>query len=170
MGATLQKVERGKLVVGVGDLKLCGDSGQRIVTFALGSCIGVTVYDPTRRVGGLLHAMLPRAEAALHEKANPAMFVDLGIPDLFRGCYELGATKEDLIVCVAGGASRMQTSGGDMFKIGERNVEMARELLAVNNVIVHAWDVGGTGARTLTLDLADGAVRVRTALDETRLT
>jgi len=161
---------RSKVVVGVGDLKLSRDPNDLLVTFALGSCIGVTVFDPAHRIGGLLHAMLPRADLAAQATVKPAMFADTGIPELFRGCYALGADRDRLVVCVAGGASRLIEAAGDMFKIGQRNIEMARALLELNNRAVHEWDVGGTHARTLSLDLDTGLVTVRTGVDERNLT
>jgi len=162
--------EATKLLVGVGDLKLSTDHCAEIVTFALGSCVGVTVYDPSKCVGGLLHAMLPQSKLACQENAKPEMFVDTGVPELFRRCYELGAEKHNLIVCVAGGACRLADHDGDLFKIGQRNVEMARALMEINCVNVQAWDVGGTHARTLVLSLPSGRVYTRSGVEEKSLT
>ena len=94
----------GDLIVGISDIKVSNNLNDTIVTYALGSCIGIAVYDPIARVGGMLHYMLP--DSTLDErkaKENPAMFADTGIPLLFKTCYGLGAEKKRMIVKVAGG-------------------------------------------------------------------
>lgn len=147
-------------VVGVADLAVVKGPNAEIITYALGSCIGVTIYDPNTKVGGLLHFMLPDSKIN-GEKANvnPAMFADTGIPLLFRMAYELGARKESLIVCAAGGAEVL--SDGGHFKIGSRNRTVLRKIFWKNNVLLSADDTGGNHSRTLHLSLADGAVTVR---------
>lgn len=153
----------GDLVVGMADLQLA-HGGERLVTYALGSCLGITIWDPVAHVGGLLHVMLP-SSAIDAEKAlrNPAMFVDSGVPLLFRRSYELGARKERLVVRVAGGAHSGATEADDQFQIGKRNFLTLRKLLWKNNVLLHAHDVGGCQtSRTMRLDVATGEVIVRT--------
>ena len=95
----------GKIVVGVADLAVTGDPSTTLVTYALGSCIGVTLYDPIAKVAGMLHFMLPNSKIN-GEKAGttPAMFADTGVPALFKQAYELGAVKSNLIVRATGGA------------------------------------------------------------------
>ena len=95
----------GKIVVGVADLAVTADREATLITHALGSCIGVTVYDPIAGVGGMLHFMLPNSKLG-RDKAdmNPAMFADTGIPLLFKECYRLGAAKHRIMVCAAGAA------------------------------------------------------------------
>jgi len=90
------------LIVGISDIKISKSTNDVIITYALGSCIGIAVYDPIAKVGGLLHYMLP--DSSLDErkaKENPAMFADTGIPSLFKACYALGAEKKRMIVKVA---------------------------------------------------------------------
>lgn len=147
-------------VVGVADLVVLKDPRAEIITHALGSCIGVTIFDPSTNVGGMLHFMLPDSKIN-SEKAtdNPAMFADTGIPVLFKKAYELGAKKENLIVCAAGGAEVL--SDGGHFKIGSRNRTVLRKIFWKNNVLLSADDTGGNNSRTLHLSLADGSVTVR---------
>jgi len=147
-------------VVGVADLAVLKGPNAEIITHALGSCIGVTIYDPTTKVGGLLHFMLPDSKINDEKAANnPAMFADTGIPILFKKAYELGAKKENLIVCAAGGAEVL--SDGGHFKIGSRNRTVLRKIFWKNNVLLSADDTGGNNSRTLHLSLADGTVTVR---------
>lgn len=153
-----------KLTVGVGDVLASKDAEATIITYALGSCIGVTIYDPVAKVGGLLHFMLPSASInAEKAKNHPAMFCDAGLPLLFHACYELGARKERLIVCAAGGSELLKDGH---FKIGARNRTVLRSVLWKNGVLVKEEDTGGSTSRTLTLRLRDGLVEVRTPESE----
>ena len=131
------------------------------MAYALGSCLGVAVYDPSTGVGGLLHVMLP-SSAIDPEKAalTPSMFVDTGVPRLFRECYKLGAQKERMVVKVAGGAAAQAAGTPDPFQIGKRNLIMLRQLLWKNGVLLRGYDVGGTRSRTMALDIGTGAVTV----------
>jgi chemotaxis protein CheD len=148
-----------KQVVGIAEMKLSVDPEDSLVTYALGSCLGITVHDPVARVGGMLHVMLPlstidAAKAAL----NPAMFVDTGVPWLFLESYRMGARKERLVVKVAGGASAREHEEHDHFQIGRNNLLMLRKLLWKNGVRIEAEAVGGRRSRTMSLDIATGSV------------
>jgi chemotaxis protein CheD len=150
----------GKIVVGVADLVVSDDPAATIVTYALGSCIGITVFDPIAHVGGMLHYMLPTAELnQTKADARPGMFGDVGIPLLFRSVYELGARKERLVVCAAGGAEVLAAEGA--FKIGSRNRTLLRRILWKNHVLLAADDTGGNASRTMSLRLGDGQVAIR---------
>ena len=92
------------------------------------------------------------------------MFADLGVPLLFMKAYELGAKKERLVVCAAGGAEILDDEGH--FKIGTRNRTMLRKLFWKNNVLISAEDTGGTHSRTLSLRLSDGLVSVKCKNEE----
>lgn len=159
MNAT--RVVGGTIVVGLGELHVSADPSTMLITYALGSCLGVAVYDPVVRVGGLLHAMLPRSELdAARARAEPAVFVESGLPALFRACYARGARKERLIVHVAGAGGCSQVAQ-DQFEIGKRNLLMARQLFWRNSVLVRGQDVGGNSFRTLSLHVGSGEVVVR---------
>lgn len=151
-----------KHIVGVADMKISASPGDLIITHALGSCLGITIYDPVAQVGGLLHVMLPLSSVD-NEKAkhNPMMFVDTGVPKLFKDCYEAGALKQRLDVKVAGGSSLHASEDDDYFQIGKRNFLVLRKLLWKNGVLLKSYDVGGSESRTLTLDIDSGAVTIR---------
>lgn len=157
-----------RMVVGVSDMAVSKNPEAQIITYALGSCIGVSVYDPVARVGGLLHFMLPVSTNSPEKaQANPAMFGDTGIPQLFRALYDLGAKKERLVVCAAGGAEILNDDA--YFKVGQRNRTLLRKIFWKNNVLLAAEDTGGTNSRTMTLTLADGLVTIRSQRVETTL-
>lgn len=148
------------VVVGVADMKVSNQAGHLLVTHALGSCIGVAIYDPQTRVGGILHYMLPESSLDPGRAVeNPFMFADTGVPRLFRECYALGAAKARLQVKVAGGGQVL--GGQEHFQIGRRNYAALRKLFLKNNVLVDNEEVGGSKARTLFLDLLSGRVWVK---------
>ncbi len=149
-------------VVGIADLKLSNRVGDTLVTYALGSCLGVCIHDPEAKVAGLLHAMLPSAGAD-EEKARvqPAKFVDSGVTALFREAYRMGARKERIVVKVAGGASVANAGEHDSFQIGKRNIIALKKLFWKNGVMIRGEDLAGNVSRTVSLDVASGEVKVR---------
>jgi len=157
-----------RLVVGIAAMEVSDDPSAMLVTYALGSCIAVTVYDPVTHIGGMLHLMLPQSSQSPEKaKTNPCMFADLGIPMLFKSAYELGAKKERLVVAAAGGAEIL--ADGGHFKIGSRNRTMLRKLFWKNNILLAAEDTGGTQSRTMTLRLSDGYTAVKSKNEERAL-
>jgi chemotaxis protein CheD len=150
------------IVVGISDMKVSNKVGDVLVTYALGSCIGLSVYDPVVRVGGLLHYMLPDSTLdAGKAKENPYMFADTGIPLLFKSCYALGADKKRMIVKVAGGASILDDT--NYFRIGQKNITALRKIFWKNNVLIEKEDVGKNHNRTVRLEIAGGKFLVKSA-------
>jgi chemotaxis protein CheD len=150
------------LVVGISDLKVSSNPADSMITYALGSCIAVAVYDPVAKVGGLLHFMLPDSTLdADKAKDAPAMFADTGIPLLFKSCYRLGADKKRMVVKVAGGASILDES--NFFRIGQKNIMAMRKLFWNNNVLIDAEDTGKNFNRTVRLELSTGKVSIKRA-------
>lgn len=150
------------LIVGISDIKISNAPNDVIITYALGSCIGISVYDPIAKVGGLLHYMLP--DSTLDEKKakdNPAMFADTGIPSLFKACYSLGAEKRRMIVKAAGGASILDDT--NFFRIGQKNIMAMRKIFWKNNVMINTEDTGANHNRTVRLEMATGKTFVRTS-------
>ncbi|MCA9672021.1 MAG: chemotaxis protein CheD [Myxococcales bacterium] len=147
------------LTVDIADYKVSADPSAVLVTYALGSCIGVLVHDPVRRIGGLIHFMLPLSSANPQKaRLRPAMFADTGVPALFESLYALGARKEDLVVRAAGGSNLHDTQG--MFNIGKRNYTVLRKLLWKNHILIASEDVGGCRSRTVRLYVGSGEATV----------
>ncbi|HUV49808.1 MAG TPA: chemotaxis protein CheD [Anaerolineae bacterium] len=149
-----------RIVVGVSDIRVSGDVEDILITYALGSCIGIAVYDPVVKVGGLLHFMLPDSSIDLNKAVKtPAMFADTGIPLLFKSCYRLGAEKRHMIVKVAGGSNVMDNA--NYFRIGQKNIIALRKIFWRNNVLIDGEDIGGYYNRTVLLDISTGKVVVK---------
>ncbi len=151
-----------KIIVGMADMQISKEPEAMLISFALGSCIGVTLYDPLVRVGGLLHFMLPDSQIdPKKSQRNPWMFADTGIPLFFREAYKLGAEKERVRVKVVGGAQVMDDSA--YFDIGRRNYLALRKIFWMNNVLIQAEDIGGNVNRTIRLEIGSGRVWVKTS-------
>lgn len=156
------------VVVDIADLAVSKDPNATLITYSLGSCIGVSIWDPVARVGGLLHYMLPDSQLSPDKaRANPAMFCDTGIPKLFRAAYELGAVKNRLIVKVAGGSQLLDDNG--TFNIGKRNYLALRKIFWKNGVMIKAENVGGSASRTLKLHVGEGIVTIKSRNQEAPL-
>ena len=158
-----------KYVVGVADMKVASEPGDVLVTHALGSCLGVAVYDPVAMVGGLLHVMMPEAKINPEKaQSNPFMFVDCGVPAFFQRLYAAGAVKARCVVIVAGG-SNVNGGDADRFAIGKRNYLMLRKLFWKNSILVKAEDVGGSAPRTMYMEIGTGKTWLSTAGQEREL-
>jgi chemotaxis protein CheD len=141
-------------VVGVGDMKI-GRAGDILVTHGLGSCLGLMIYDPVVKVGGMLHAMLPLSSINSQKaENNPFMFVDTGVPLLFKEMYILGGEKNRMVVKAVG--CSQPSDKNELFKIGERNYTILRKLLWKNSILLQAEDIGGTISRTVFFEISSG--------------
>ncbi len=153
------------LTVDISDMKLSAEPDDVIVTYALGSCIAVMVYDPVRVAAGMIHYMLPLSETSPEKaKTKPAMFADTGIPLLFQSMYKLGCRKQDLVVKVAGGGALYDDKG--VFSIGKRNYTVLRKMFWKSSVIIAAEDVGGSKSRTARIYVGSGRCTVSSQGEE----
>ncbi len=156
------------IVVEIADLKVSSNPSAVLVTYALGSCIAIMVYDPVMRAGGMIHYMLPLSEASPDKATErPAMFADTGIPLLFHSMYALGCKKQNLTVKVAGGGSLYDDNG--YFAIGERNYTILRKMFWKAGVMIAAEDVGGTKSRTARLFIDTGRCTITASGGEAEL-
>lgn len=148
------------LTVGISDAKIARSPAEIIVTYSLGSCIGVCVYDRRLKIGGMLHFQLPDSKLDENKaRLRPFMFADTGLVRLLEGLEALGSQRRDLTVKLAGGAS-MQ-NGPANFEIGKRNGMAIRKALWKAGLLIAASDIGGEAARHLYLDIETGAVTVK---------
>ena len=143
-------------------MKVSGNIDDVLITHALGSCIGVAVYDPMVKVGGLLHFMLPDSSLnSKKAKEKPAMFADTGIPLLFKSCYKLGAEKKRIIVKIAGGARILDDA--NYFRIGQKNITALRKMFWRNNILIDGEDTGKNYNRTVEAHISTGRIIVKSS-------
>jgi len=153
-------------VVGIGEFAVGTGPAGLIVTHALGSCVAVCIYDPTTKVGGLLHFLLPESRInPARAQTQPGAFADTGIPLLFQTAYAHGLTKAACVVRLAGGAEITGDGSRAALAVGKRNVLAARNLLWRNGVLIKGEALGGGGARTVTLHLATGRIEISNGRD-----
>ncbi len=146
--------------VGIGDMKFTRGAGT-IITYALGSCIGITLYDPAIKLGGLLHIMLPTRNDPGDTKVFK--YADSGIQEMIRKLTAFGMLKSRTIVKIAGGAKMFDIKGNtDFGNIGQRNAAMVKKILMEEKLRISAEDTGGAYARTMLLNVATGEVSIRT--------
>lgn len=147
-------------IIGIAEMKVTNKPDDVLVTYSLGSCIGLSLYDPRAGVGGLIHCMLPLSKMDEDKaRANPFMFTDTGVLALLQIVFDMGAERRTLVAKVAGGA--MFLDDKKIFCIGERNYTVLRKVLWKNNILISAEDVGGTTPRTMSLYMASGKTTIR---------
>ncbi|MCI8439773.1 MAG: chemotaxis protein CheD [Oscillospiraceae bacterium] len=147
-----------KLTVGIADMKI-GKGNDLLVTYALGSCIGLCFYDPKLKLGALLHVMLPlNMEAG---RKNPLKYADTGIRETLRQLEAKGASRSRITVKIAGGAKMFEVNGGNLGNIGQRNIESVHTILRMEGIRLLGEHVGGNVARTLLFDLDSGQSCIR---------
>lgn len=151
------------LIVGISDMK-SGKDPMTIVTYALGSCVGICIYDSMARVGGLSHIMLPNSNLAA-DKSNRMRFADTAIPLLVKDLLQKGASKRRLTAKIAGGAQMFKAlTNTSVGNIGARNVVAVKQALAKELIPIVAEDTGKDYGRTLYFYTNDGSVEVKSAI------
>lgn len=148
-----------KLTVGIADMKMAQKEGV-LITYALGSCIGICLYDPGVKLAALIHIMLPlNMETG---RKSPMKYADTGIRETLNMMEKRGAMRSRITAKIAGGAKMFEISGsGSLGNIGGRNIESVRVVLKREGIRLLAEDVGGGTARTLLFDAATGQGRIR---------
>ncbi|MFC1537558.1 chemotaxis protein CheD [Gemmatimonadota bacterium] len=141
----------------ISDFKVSNDPDVYLITYSLGSCLGLSIYDPVAKVAGLVHCMLPLSKTDPEKaKRKPGMFVDTGLPALIDAAFRLGAKKNRLIIKAAGCGQLMDDQ--NLFRIGERNYTVMRKLLWKNNLLLESEHIGGNLSRTVRVIVASGEV------------
>lgn len=147
--------------VGMADAKV-GTAPATLISYGLGSCIGISLYDPQTKVGGLLHIMLPDSTQS-RANENRAKFADTGIPDMLNEVLKLGASKSRLVAKIAGGAQMFAFANAtDIMRVGQRNAQAAKDVLASLGIPIIGEDTGGSYGRTVSIDLSNGVYKVKT--------
>ncbi len=147
--------------VGMADYKV-GQNPASLISYGLGSCVGIALFDPIAKVGGLAHIMLPDSTQA-RATDNPAKFADTALPLMLSDIIKLGGAKSRIVAKIAGGAQMFTfTNATDIMRVGERNAEAVRLILKKLDIRLLAEDTGGNYGRTVELKLDTGIFRVKT--------
>lgn len=148
-----------KQTIGIADMKLARTQGT-LVTYALGSCIGICLWDPLLKIGALVHIMLPINMEK--NRISPFKYADTGIRLTLTKMEQMGAKRARIVAKIAGGAKMFNVPGnGSLGNIGQRNIASVHQVLRLEGIRLVKEDVGGSAARTLFFDVATGEGTVK---------
>lgn len=149
------------IIIGIGEYHISSDSKESIKTYSLGSCVAMTMHCPKRKVSGMAHIALPFSMNDRDLKERPAHFANSAIPLMLnKFCYNYGCSIKDLQIGIFGGALSLREN--DVFKIGLRNVESIKNILASRSMPIYREDTGGHCSRTIEMDVSTGRVKIDT--------
>jgi chemotaxis protein CheD len=151
----------GSVTIGISDMNVVR-GGDSIITYALGSCVGIALYDSTRKIAGLAHVLMPSSKDVRDSNINVMKYVDTAVPELVKRMERAGASTFNMVAKLAGGAQMFSMGGAStQFNIGERNVMQAREALQKLRIKIVAQDVGLNYGRTVEIFSENGIYRVK---------
>lgn len=147
--------------VGIADMNIAR-TPQTIRTSGLGSCVGVVLYDTSKKIAGMVHVMLPDSQLGKSAKLNVAKFADTGIYAMMELLKAEGVRPFSMKAKIAGGAQMFQFGSNDTIRIGPRNVEAVKQELKRLSIPLVAEDTGGSSGRTIEFDPETGVLHIRT--------
>lgn len=127
----------------------------------LGSCVALTLWHPTRRLGGMCHFLLPSRPVRSDSGGPDGRYGDDAIGWLVHALASAGTRPSDYHTGLYGGADTLPDAAGVKFNIGERNIEFGWRLIEHHGFDLSEVDVGDSVPRTIELTLATGRVALR---------
>lgn len=158
MQSTITEGRLAPMLVGMSATRIAR-SPAVLVSLGLGSCIGIALYDPSTRIGGMAHIMLPYRNEA-KDQSNPAKFADSALELMVSQMGAKGVRPRNVHAKIFGGANMFRNLHGSP-TIGERNIVTVRQELERHKIRLVAEDIGGYAGRSISFDLHDGSVIVR---------
>jgi chemotaxis protein CheD len=150
------------IVIGLAEMQVSADPSAVLTCLGLGSCIGLSAYDPFSKVGGMAHIVLPSSNGRTVEPSPK--YADTAVPLLLGEMERLGANRSRIVAKISGGAQMSVSAGaGALFKTGEKNIGATVKALKESGVRLAAAETGGTKGRTLRLFVGSGKVTVSSA-------
>ena len=150
------------MTVGLGEMHVSTDLNTVLACLGLGSCIGISAYDPGARVGAMAHVVLPRGNETDCKK-SPARYANSVFPFMMQEMEKKGAVKNRVILKIAGGAKIINNvPANSLLDIGQRNVTSLRNAVAENQLEIKAEDLAGSLGRSMWLSIESGVTRIRT--------
>jgi chemotaxis protein CheD len=156
--------DKSKTIIGIGEMAIKSCFSEHIshplITFALGSCLGITIYDQKLKIGAMAHFMLPDSKLEPQKAITaPYKYVDSGMMRLLFEFIKRGSNKNNLVIKAAGCSNTLDPA--NHFAIGERNYNTLLEFLNDNKLFLSARHIGGRLTRTMFLDLSTGATTLK---------
>lgn len=148
--------------IGLGEFSVSADPETTLVAYGLGSCVGLTLYDPALGAGGMAHVVLPERPTTSADDGG-AKYADTAVDRLLAELERVGGKRQRMIVKMTGGAQLLALPlNGHRWDIGERNIEAVKRSLARCGLVLGSFDVGGAHGRTMRFRIQDGRVSVST--------
>mgnify|MGYP006272230487 CR=1 FL=1 len=155
VAAHIDSLEKKRIHVGISDMRISDDPKVVLVTHSLGSCLGVTAYDPVRKMGGMIHCLLPQMdEDSSNNSVNPYMYVVPGVEQMLTEMSKRGAVIGRLIIKAAGGGDFVNSLGH--FNIGKSNTQIFQEWITHRRLKLSNKIFGGNNPKTLYLYIDGG--------------
>lgn len=143
--------------VGLGEIAISKNPGDCIKTYALASCVGITAYSKNNHIAGMIHIVLPERPESSETNVPPGYYAATGVPIFIKKLLSAGCFKNDLTICIYGGA---ESHCEDHFNIGRRNLLSVQKVLTELGLNFTLVDVGGNISRTLIMDVSTGNVSI----------
>lgn len=155
-----------RIIVGLAEGKIALEN-QYLISYALGSCVGVCLYDRLHKIAGMAHVILP-SKLESRDRRNPYKFADEGVDALIQEMKRHGAEQTWLIAKIAGGAKMFSAVGWE-WEIGARNIRTVKKSLAKAGIQIAAEDTGKDYGRTISFFASDGRLEVKTVKHSLKL-
>lgn len=146
-------------IAGLGDIVISNNPNDIIKAFSLASCVGITAYNASLHIAGMIHIVLPSRPEHSVSDSSPSYYASTGVPLFIQKLLKAGSRKNELVVSVYGGAANCVN---DHFNIGKRNLNAVKRILVELDICYNLVDVGGNISRTLIMDVATGTVKMNT--------
>lgn len=151
-------------LINVGIAEVVVAKSPSLLRTTLGSCIGIVLYQPETKIGGISHIMLAQDPMGKDKIKNPGKYGETALPLLIKALEDEGAKPGTYSARIFGGASMFKNISSQFLQnIGENNIAYVREELAKRKIPLLVEDVGGHEGRTITLYLDDGRVLLKKA-------
>jgi len=135
-----------------------------LITRSIGSCVGIALYDPINKIGGLVHVMNPDSNIIKNNKGrkNHAKFADLAVKAMVDKMIKVGAKKKCIIAKLVGGAKMFSAvCDNSIMNIGARIVKASKTALEVEGIDIVAEDVGRNYGRMIEFDTRNGSMKIK---------
>lgn len=151
------------IVIGIADYGIARPPDM-LVTYALGSCVGICLYDAQIHLAGMAHILLPDS-TKITNSIQPKKFADTCIVELINFMIKNGALKHRIKAKIAGGAQMFAVAGdASISNIGVRNIEAVKRVLAASSIPIVAEDVGQNFGRTQFFDPSTGVMLIKSGM------
>ncbi|MEX0973793.1 MAG: chemotaxis protein CheD [Bacillota bacterium] len=148
------------VAVSLSDIKVAVGEGDVLVAYSLGSCVGVALWDPVTKFGGMAHVVLPSSNGYSVDVAVPGKYADTAVPCLVERLRAAGCQMPRFKVWIAGGAHVLKSIKWPTGEIGAANVKAVLEAIGRLGLPAPAMDVGEDYGRTMRLYVSLGKVTV----------